>query len=39
VSFTEAEACSSDFMKRFATSCAAMKPVLGFLSRAVGASW
>jgi uncharacterized protein (TIGR02453 family) len=37
--FTEREACSKDFMERFGDACAAMKPVLGFLSRAVGASW
>jgi uncharacterized protein (TIGR02453 family) len=37
--FTEKEACSKDFLGRFAGACAAMKPVLGFLSRAIGASW
>jgi hypothetical protein len=38
-SFTEKEACAKDFPERFGSACAAMKPVLGFLSRAVGASW
>jgi uncharacterized protein (TIGR02453 family) len=38
-SFSEKEACSKDFLDRFGGACAAMKPVLGFLSRAVGASW
>lgn len=37
--FSETEACARDFMKRFATACVTMKPVLGFLSRAVGAAW
>ena len=39
IPFTEIEACSKDFMKRFGTACVTMKPILGFLSRAVGASW
>lgn len=39
VPFTETEACSRDFMKRFGRACAGMTPLLGFLSRAVGASW
>ncbi len=37
--FSESEACSKDFMQRFAAACTTMKPILGFLSRAVGASW
>jgi uncharacterized protein (TIGR02453 family) len=39
VPFSEAEACAGDFLKRFGGACGAMKPLLGFLSRAVGASW
>lgn len=39
IPFTESAACSKDFMKRFGEACATMKPLLGFLSRAVGASW
>jgi uncharacterized protein (TIGR02453 family) len=39
IPFDERQACASDFMKRFANACATMKPLLGFLSRAVGASW
>jgi uncharacterized protein (TIGR02453 family) len=38
-SFTEKEACGKNFLERFGTAFAGMKPVLGFLSRAVGASW
>jgi uncharacterized protein (TIGR02453 family) len=37
--FTEAEARSADFLKRFADACAAMKPFMAFVSRAVGARW
>ena len=39
IPFTEADACAGDFMKRFGAACGSMKPLLGFLSRAVGASW
>jgi uncharacterized protein (TIGR02453 family) len=39
IPFTEADACAKDFMKRFGAACTTMKPLLGFLSRAVGASW
>ena len=39
IPFSETEACSKDFMKRFGTACLTMKPILGFLSRAVGAAW
>ncbi len=39
IPFEEKEACAPDFLRRFASACAAMKPVLGFLSRAVGVSW
>ncbi len=39
IPFTESEVCSKDFMNRFGRACTTMKPVLGFLSRAVGASW
>jgi uncharacterized protein (TIGR02453 family) len=39
IPFDERQACARGFMKRFADACATMKPLLGFLSRAVGASW
>jgi uncharacterized protein (TIGR02453 family) len=39
VPMTESEACSLDFIERFAAACAGMKPLLGFLSRSVGAAW
>ena len=39
VPLTESEVCSRDFMKRFAAACTGMRPLLGFLSRSVGASW
>ena len=39
IPFTEADACAGDFLKRFGTACVSMKPLLGFLSRSVGASW
>jgi uncharacterized protein (TIGR02453 family) len=39
IPFTEADACAGDFLKRFGTACGSMKPLLGFLSRSVGASW
>jgi uncharacterized protein (TIGR02453 family) len=37
--FTEKEACSRDFMERFVEACAAMKPFMAFVTRAVGATW
>ena len=39
IPLTEADACAKDFMKQFGNACTTMKPLLGFLSRAVGASW
>jgi uncharacterized protein (TIGR02453 family) len=39
VPFTERQACAPDFLKRFRSACAAMKPFMGFLTRAVNASW
>jgi len=39
IPLSETEVCSRDFLKRFAAACATMKPLLGFLSRAVGAAW
>lgn len=36
---TEREVCSTDFLERYASACAAMRPLLGFLSRSVGAAW
>jgi uncharacterized protein (TIGR02453 family) len=39
IPFTEADACAGDFLKRFGNACGSMKALLGFLSRAVGASW
>lgn len=36
---TEKQACSKDFMKRLASDFRVMKPVMGFLTRAVGAPW
>lgn len=37
--FTERDACGSDFMRRFTQSCRRMKPLVAFLTRAVGASF
>jgi uncharacterized protein (TIGR02453 family) len=39
VSLTEREACSSDLIGRLTRACLAMKPMMGFLTRAVGATW
>jgi uncharacterized protein (TIGR02453 family) len=39
VELSEAEACRPDFMARFTEACRAMKPLVGFLSRAVGIPW
>jgi hypothetical protein len=30
IPFSETEACSKDFVKRFGTACLTMKPILGF---------
>lgn len=37
--FTEKEACSKEFMKGLQSSYAAMKPLMAFLTHAVGAPW
>ena len=36
---SEAEACRPDFVNRFTGACRTMKPLVGFLSRAVGIAW
>ncbi|HSF20385.1 MAG TPA: TIGR02453 family protein [Vicinamibacteria bacterium] len=35
--FTEKQACGEDFMRLFANACTTMKPLMAFLTRAVGA--
>jgi uncharacterized protein (TIGR02453 family) len=37
--FTEDQAGSRDFLKRFADACSAMKPFMAFVTRVVGALW
>lgn len=37
--FNEKQACSGNFSRLFIEACRAMKPFMGFVTRAVGASW
>jgi uncharacterized protein (TIGR02453 family) len=39
ISFTERQACASGFMKKFQDACVTMRPLVAFLSRAVGVTW
>lgn len=39
VPMSESEVCRTDFLDRFASVCAGMRPLLGFLSRSLGAAW
>lgn len=39
IEFTEKDACSRDFLKKFTAACVTMKPLVAFLTRAVGATW
>jgi uncharacterized protein (TIGR02453 family) len=39
VPMSEREVCSRDFLARFGKACSGMRPLLGFLSRSVGAAW
>jgi uncharacterized protein (TIGR02453 family) len=39
IAFSERQACAPDFMKRFEGACVTMRPLVAFLSRAVGVTW